>query len=130
MLVGKVRFVATEIWAPSRDVSFEARRGPELFCLLDHDDAKGSQGCVLAIRKDVLRRVDIAADATEFAVQEILTNSANATFERRWGEHGRFGSILADDGLDCTGSGAVLSWAKDHRHAHVASFRWRRSMRL
>ena len=129
-LAGKVQFFATEIWAPSRAISFESRRGPELFCLLDRNSADGSQGFVLAIRTDVLRRVDIAADATEFAVREILTDAAHATFERQWGEHGRFGSMVVDNGLDWTGSGAVLSWAKAHRRARVMSFRWRRSMRL
>ena len=128
-LAGKVQFFATEIWAPSRAISFESRRGPELFCMLDRNAPAGSQGVVLAVRKDVLGRVDIAADATEFAVRELLPNSSCATFERRWGEHGRFGSTLVDNGLDWTTSDAVLSWAKSHTGARVASFRWRRSMR-
>src|SRR5262245_26097200 len=43
-LEGKVTFVANEIWAPSRSTSFEKRRGPELFCLLDRNEAADTQG--------------------------------------------------------------------------------------
>ena len=126
-LAGTVRFVATEIWAPSRAVSFEAKRGPELFCLLDRNEAADSQGFVLAIRKDVLRRVDVAADETMFSVREFFQQSACVTFDRHWGEHGRFGSTVVMSGLDWTNSNAVLLWAKTHPKATVPSFRWRRS---
>ena len=71
-LAGKVSFVATEIWAPSRAISFERRRGPELFCLLDRNEPANTQGFVLAIRKDLLSRVDIAADETIFSVREFF----------------------------------------------------------
>lgn len=127
-LAGKVQFFATEIWAPGHAISFESRRGPELFCLVDHNSADNSQGFVLALRKDVLARVDVPADAAVFAVRELLPESKCAVFERRWGEHGRFGSTVVDNGLDRTGSGEVLSWAKGHRKAKVLSFRWRRWM--
>jgi len=88
----EARFFATEIWAPSRVIAFESRRGPELFCMIERIGTDNSQGVVLAIRKDALSRVDIAADATVFAVRELLPKSSYAVFERRWGEHGRFGS--------------------------------------
>jgi hypothetical protein len=126
-LKGKVTFMANEIWAPSRALSFERRRGPELFCLLDRNKADDTQGFVLAIRKDMLRRVDIAADETIFAVREFLTHSDCVIFDRRWGEVGRFGSTIIVSGLDWTSSTAVLHWAKTHRKHHVLSFRWRRS---
>jgi hypothetical protein len=128
-LEGKVRFVATEIWAPSHAISFEKRRGPELFCLLDRNEAADTQGFVLAIRKDMLRRVDIAADETIFSVREFFTQSDCEVFDRRWGEFGRFGSTVTVSGLDWTGSTDVLHWAKGHRKHRVLSFRWRRSMR-
>jgi hypothetical protein len=127
-LVGKVRFVATEIWAPSRDISLERRRGPELFCVLDRNEAADTQGFVLAIRKDKLRRVDLAADDTIFSVRELLTPHDCITFDRRWGESDRFGPDLVAGGLDRTGSTDLLRWAKGHRKHHVRSFRWRRSM--
>jgi len=127
-LQGKVAFMATEIWAPSRAISFERRRGPELFCLLDHNEAAGTQGFVLAIRKDMLRRVDIAADETIFTVRAFFGDSDCIMFDRRWGEFGRFGSTVTVSGLDWTGSSEVLHWAKEHRKHHVRSFRWRRSM--
>ena len=127
-LVGKARFLATEIWAPSRDISFERRRGPELFCVLDRNEAADTQGFVLAIRKDKLRRVDLAADDTIFSVREFYTESDCINFDRQWGESGRFGSNLVGSGLDQTGSTGLLRWAKDHRKHHVRSFRWRRSM--
>ena len=125
---GPVEFFATEIWAPSRAISFETRRGPELFCLIDRNSADGTQGFVLAVRRDVLGRVDIAADAVVFAVREVLDNAACLVFERRWGEYGRFGSTIVAEGLDRTNSATVLQWAKEHRRAHVLSFRWRRWM--
>ena len=125
-LAGKVHFIATEIWAPSRAISFEKWRGPELFCLLDRNQADDTQGFVLAIRKDVLRRVDIAADETIFSVREFfLENSSCAVFDRRWGERGRFGSTMVINGLDWTQSHAVLQWAKDHPRSSALSFRWR-----
>ena len=124
-LAGKVEFFATEIWAPGRATSFETQRGPELFCLLDHSHAENSQGFVLAIRKDLLRRVDFAADDTIFAVREFFEKSTCEVFERRWGEIGRFGSTLVSNGLERTDSGTVLAWAKGHRQALVRSFRWR-----
>jgi hypothetical protein len=127
-LVGKVHFVATEIWAPSRAIAFERQRGPELFCMLDRDEAVDTQGFVLAIRKDVLRRVDIAADETIFSVRELFTPHDCINFDRRWGESGRFGPDLVVSGLDRTGSTDLLQWAKDHRKHHVRSYRWRRSM--
>ena len=128
-LAGRVVFVATEIWAPSRATSFEKRRGPELFCLLDRNAAAETQGFVLAIRTDLLRRVDIAADETIFAVREFFAASDCIVFDRRWGELGRFGSTVTVSGLDWTGSSDVLHWAREHRKHHVRSFRWRRSMR-
>ena len=124
-LVGKVHFFATEIWAPSRATSFEARRGPEFFCLLDRDEVADTQGFVLALRKDVLRRVDVAADETIYSVREFFEKSSYAVFERSWGERGRFGSTVVFSGLDRTDSTAVLSWAKANPRAHVRSFRWR-----
>jgi hypothetical protein len=127
-LVGKVHFVATEIWAPSRAISLERRRGPELFCVLDRNEAARTQGFVLAIRKDVLRRVDLAADDTIFSVREFFTPSDCLNFDRQWAESGRFGSQLGASRLDRTGSTDLLRWAKDHRKHHVRSFRWRRSM--
>ena len=127
-LTGKVAFMATEIWAPSRAISFERRRGPELFCLLDRNEPANTQGFVLAIRKDLLRRVDIAADETIFSVREFFSESDCVMFDRRWGEFGRFGSTVTVSGLDWTGSTAVLHWAKEHRKHHVRSFRWRKSM--
>jgi hypothetical protein len=127
--VGKARFVATEIWAPSRAISLERRRGPELFCVLDRNEAADTQGFVLAIREDVLRRVDLAADDTIFSVREFLTPSADCiNFDRQWGESDRFGSEPDVSGLDRTGSTGLLQWAKGHRKHHVRSFRWRRSM--
>ena len=128
-LQGKVAFAATEIWAPSRAISFERRRGPELFCLLDRNEAAYTQGFVLAVRKDFLRRVDITADETIFSVREFFQESDCVVFDRRWGEFGRFGSTISVSGLDWTGSTDVLHWAKNHRKHHVLSFRWRRSMR-
>jgi hypothetical protein len=128
-LAGRVVFVATEIWAPSRASSFEKRRGPELFCLLDRNAAAETQGFVLAIRTDLLRRVDIAADETIFTVREFFDASDCIVFDRRWGEFGRFGSTVTVSGLDWTGSSDVLHWAREHRKHHVRSFRWRRSMR-
>jgi len=125
-LKGKVTFVANEIWAPSRAVSFERRRGPELFCLLDRNEAADTQGFVLAIRKDLLRRVDIAADETIFSVREFFTQSDCLVFDRRWGEFGWFGATITVSGLDWTGSTAVLHWAKAHRKHRVLSFRVRR----
>jgi hypothetical protein len=126
-LEGKVQFMATEIWAPSRAVSFEKRRGPELFCLLDRNQADDTQGFILAIRKDMLRRVDITADEAIFSVREFFSQSDCLVFDRRWGEFGRFGSTATVSGLDWTGSTAVLHWAKAHQRNHVLSFRWRRS---
>ena len=70
-LAGQVHFMATEIWAPSRTNSFDSRRGPQLFALLDYSEIGSSQGFVLALRKDVLSRVDEAADATLLAVREL-----------------------------------------------------------
>jgi hypothetical protein len=125
-MAGKVQFVATEIWAPSRAISFDARRGPQLFCLLDRNMIDGEQGFVLAVRKDVLWRVDVAADAVIFAAREFLGTAKHATFDRSWGESGRFGSIIVTNGLDYTNSGAVLNWAKSHLRRSVPSFRWRR----
>ena len=125
-IAGKVSFVATEIWAPSRAISFERRRGPELFCMLDRNEPANTQGFVLAIRKDVLNRVDIAADETIFSVREFFETSDCIVFDRRWGELGRFGATVTVSGLDWTGSTAVLAWAKDHKKHHVRSFRWRR----
>ena len=58
--------------APSRAISFERRRGPELFCLLDRNEPADTQGFVLAIRKDVLSRVDVVADDTIFSVREFF----------------------------------------------------------
>jgi hypothetical protein len=127
-LVGKVHFVATEIWAPSRAISFERRLGPELFCMLDRNEAADTQGFVLAIRKGVLRRVDLAADDTIFSVREFFTPSDCINFDRQWGQSGRFGSDSDISGLERTGSTDLLRWAKDHRKHHVQSFRWRRSM--
>jgi hypothetical protein len=127
-LVGKVSFVATEIWAPSRAISFERRRGPELFCLLDRNEPANTQGFVLAIRKDLLSRVDIAADETIFSVREFFEKSDCVVFDRRWGEFGRFGATITISGLDWTGSTAVLHWAQQHKKHHVRSFRWRRWM--
>ena len=125
---GKVEFVATEIWAPSRATSFEKRRGPELFCLLDRNEPADTQGFVLALRKDVLRRVDLVADDTIFSVREFFGESDCVMFDRRWGEFGKFGATVTVSGLDWTGSTDVLHWAKAHRKHHVRSFRWRRSM--
>jgi hypothetical protein len=127
-LEGKVTFFATEIWAPSRAVSFETQRGPELFCMLDRNQADGAQGFVLAIRKDMLRRVDLAADDTIFSVREFFAESDCLVFDRRWGEFGRFGSTVISNGLDWTTSTAVLHWARAHKRHRVRSFRWRRSM--
>jgi hypothetical protein len=127
-LAGKVHFVATEIWAPSRAISYERRRGPDLFCMLDRNEAADTQGFVLAIHKGVLRRVDLAADDTIFSVREFFTESDCITFDRQWGESARFGSDSDVSGLDRTGSTDLLRWAKDHRKHHVRSFRWRRSM--
>jgi len=127
-LEGKATFFATEIWAPSRTISFEMRRGPELFCLLDLDPAAETQGFVLALRKDVLRRADIAADETIFSVREFFGQSDCEVFDRRWGESGRFGSIVCVNGLDYTGSTAVMHWSRQNRRHHVRSLRWRRSM--
>jgi hypothetical protein len=127
-LAGQVSFVATEIWAPSRAISFERRRGPELFCLLDHNEPANTQGFVLAIRKDFLSRVDIAADETIFSVREFFSESDCVVFDRRWGEFGKFGATITVSGLDWTGSTAVLHWAKEHKKHHVRSFRWRRWM--
>jgi len=127
-LEGKVSFVATEIWAPSRAISFEKRRGPELFCLLDRNEPADTQGFVLAIRKDFLSRVDIVADETIFSVREFFEASDCVVFDRRWGEFGRFGATITVSGLDWTGSTAVLHWAKQHKKHHVRSFRWRRWM--
>jgi hypothetical protein len=127
-LEGKVTFVATEIWAPSRAISFEKRRGPELFCVLDRNEAADTQGFVLAIRKDLLSRVDIAADEAIFSVREFFEASDCIMFDRRWGEFGRFGSTVTVSGLDWTGSTEVLHWAQQHRKHHVRSFRWRRWM--
>ena len=128
-LNGKVTFMATEIWAPSRAISFETRRGPELFCLIDRSEAADTQGFVLAIRKDMLRRVDIVADETIFSVREFFEAHDVINFDRRWGELGRFGSTINVSGLDWTGSTDVMNWAKAHPKHHVRSFRWRRSMR-
>jgi hypothetical protein len=125
---GKASFAATEIWAPSRAISFETRRGPELFCLLDRNEPADTQGFVLAIRKDMLRRVDIAADEAIFSVREFFEKSDCIVFDRRWGEFGRFGATVTVSGLDWTGSTEVLHWAKGHKKHHVRSFRWRRSM--
>ena len=127
-MAGKVTFMATEIWAPSRAVSFEKRRGPELFCLLDRNEPANTQGFVLAVRKDFLSRVDIAADEAIFSVREFFEESDCFMFDRRWGEFGRFGSTVTVSGLDWTGSDAVLDWAKKHKKHHVRSFRWRRWM--
>ena len=127
-LDGKVAFMATEIWAPSRATSFEKRRGPELFCLLDRNEPADTQGFVLALRKDMLRRVDLVADDAIFAVREFFGPSDCVMFDRRWGEFGRFGSTVTVSGLDWTGSTDVLHWAKSHNKHHVRSFRWRRSM--
>ena len=125
---GKATFMATEIWAPSRAVCFERRRGPELFCLIDRDEAADTQGFVLAIRKDMLRRVDLVADDTIFSVREFFEASDCINFDRRWGESGRFGSTVTVSPLDRTSSTEVLHWAKGHKKHHVRSFRWRRSM--
>jgi hypothetical protein len=127
-LAGKVTFMANEIWAPSRATSFERKRGPELFCLLDRNQADETQGFVLAIRKDMLSRADIVADETIYSVREFLGPHDVFTFDRRWGEFGRFGSTVNVNGLDWTGSTAVLQWAKTHKKHHVRSFRWRRWM--
>jgi len=127
-LAGKVSFVANEIWAPSRAISFERRRGPELFCLLDRNEPADTQGFVLAIRKDVLSRVDVVADDTIFSVREFFEESDCIVFDRGWGEFGRFGATITISGLDWTGSTAVLHWAKGHKKHHVRSFRWRRWM--
>jgi hypothetical protein len=122
---GKATFFATEIWAPSRPISFEARRGPELFCLVDRNQAGGGQGFVLAIRKDVLPPVSVAADAAVFAVREQLPDSKCEIFERTWGEHGRFGSLVVDNPLDHTSSETVWGWGRAHPKARARSFRWK-----
>jgi hypothetical protein len=122
-------FAATEIWAPSRSISIESKRGPELFCLLDYNAAVGAQGFVLAIRKDVLPCVDVAADETIFEVRALLNKHRLAVFERSWGESGGFGAVSVKNGLETTNPAAVLRWANEHRKSHVPSFRWRRWMR-
>ena len=126
-LAGKVAFHRTEIWAPSHAASFEARRGPELFCLVEKNQADDSQGFVLAVRKDVLPQVDVAADAVIFAVRDVCGLGACKVFDRTWGEFGRFGSLMVANGLDWTGPHAVLQWANEHPRASRPSFRWRRS---
>jgi hypothetical protein len=124
-LADQVHFMATEIWAPGRATSFDSRRGPELFALLDYSEIGNTQGFVLALRKSLLSRVDEAADATLQAVRDFFQNPRHAVFDRRWGEHGRFGSLIVVNGLDYTRATAVMDWADAHPLSHVPSFRWR-----
>jgi len=126
-MAGKVAFHRTEFWAPSRAVSFDRRRGPEMFALIDKNQADDSHGFVLAVRKDVLPRVDTAADEVIFAVRETCGLGACRTFDRTWGEVGRFGSTITVNALDWTAPEAVLTWAKAHPKTSRPSFRWRRS---
>jgi hypothetical protein len=123
-LAGRVHFAATEIWAPSRAVSFDSWRGPEFFCLLDYSEIGATQGFVLALRKDVLPRAADAADETIAAVAGFFVAPRRALFDRTWGEHGRFGSVLVINGLDWTRAEAVMSWADAHPLRQVPSFRW------
>jgi hypothetical protein len=113
-----------EIWAPRRKAAFDAGRGPELFCRLDRDDLLDTQGLVLAIRKDVLRRVDIAADDVVFTVRELMGAHKVVNFDRTWGEFGRFGGLVIN-GFDATSSSTVLDWAQSHPKAKRMSFRAR-----
>jgi hypothetical protein len=121
-LFGRVLFLRTEIWAPSRSKSFETGRGPEFFCLVDRNEPAGTQGFVLALRKDLLPGAAAAADAVVARVHAFYTDPKLAVFDRTWGEHGRFGSIVVDNGLDWTSSDAVMLWAERHPRTHVRRF--------
>jgi hypothetical protein len=124
---GEVRFEATEIWAPSQAASLEARHGPQMLCRLVRDENDGSQGFVLAVRKDVLRQVDIAADAVIFAVRGLIGTSKSRTFDRTWNEAGRFSAAVSPNALDATSPRALFEWSKGHPNLSRPSFRWRRA---
>jgi hypothetical protein len=117
-------FGVVEIWAPRRKAAFDANRGPEMFCRFDRDEIGDTQGLVLAIRKDVLRQVDIAADDVVFVVRELMGEHKVINFDRTWGEFGRFGGLVIN-GLDATSSDAVLDWVSKHPKAKRMSFRAR-----
>jgi hypothetical protein len=123
---GKVTFHRTEFWAPGRAACFDQRRGPEMFGLIEHGLVDESQGFVLALRKDVLPKADVAADEVVFMVRETCGLGQVRTFDRTWGETGRFGSIMVTNPLDYTGPHAVTAWAKAHPQTARPSFRWRR----
>jgi hypothetical protein len=127
-MAGKVSFVTNEVWAPSRAACEDRRHGPKLFCQLDRNQAVDEQGFLLAVRKDVLRRVDVAADDAIFEVRSLLPDSNCVMLDRSWGEHGRFGSPIVVNNLDWTQPETVMQWAKAHPRSRVPSFRWRRSM--
>ena len=116
-----------EVWAPSRSESYESGRGPEMVCLIERNEADGSQGVVLAVRKDVLPKVDVAADEVIFEIRDACGLGACKVFDRTWGESGRFGSPRAGKGLDLGNAHDLLAWATDHPKASRPSFRWRRS---
>jgi hypothetical protein len=118
------KYGVIEAWAPKRKVAFDAGRGPEMFCLIDRDDLGDSQGLVLAIRKDVLRTVDIAADEVIFTARELMGPHKVENFDRTWGEFGRFGGLVIN-GLDATSSSTVLDWVLKHPKAKRMSFRAR-----
>jgi hypothetical protein len=126
-MAGKVAFHRTEFWAPSRAVSIDRRRGPAMFALIEKNQADDSHGFLLAIRKDVLPKVGAAADEVIFEVRATCGLGACRTFDRSWGEVGRFGSVMTINPLDWTAPDAVLAWAKAHPKASRPSFRWRRS---
>lgn len=126
-MAGKVEFHRTEFWAPGHAVVHEARRGPEMFAMIDKTLVDDSHGFLLAIRKDVLPKVAVAADEVIYEVRATCGLGACATFDRTWAEVGRFGSVLTVNGLDWTAPDTVLAWARAHPKARRPSFRWRRS---
>jgi hypothetical protein len=121
---GEVFLHAVEVWSPSEAQCLATGRGPQMFCLLDRAADGTSQGFVLAIRKDVLRDVDVAADAVIFDVRSEIDRHRVEAFDRTWGETKPFHG-LTTDGFDATGSRAVLDWVDRHPKAKRMSFRAR-----
>jgi hypothetical protein len=128
-MAGKVAFHRTEFWAPNWPAAFERRRGPEMFALIDKNQADDSHGFLLALRKGVLRQADVAADEVIYQVRATCGLGACVTFDRTWGEVGRFGSVITVNALDWTAPDTVLAWGRAHPKAVRRSFRWRRSFR-
>jgi hypothetical protein len=102
-----------------------------VLCARPQRGAADTQGFVLAVRKDVLSRVDIAADETIFLHPGFLRGDRTASCSTADGaSSGDLVRRSRSAALDWTGSTdcAALGQRRHKKH-HVRSFRWRRWMR-